>query len=512
MPAFLVVHDLRQRLAQSRLAQLPGFNKNIHVHDVFQIGLFWRTFVLLIILLLTSSLVWLVTFRNLDAESRSMQSARQIGSIITLTRTTLVNAENNYHSTLMKAIAEQEGIGIVPRHKHDISTPFLWTLGQKTLEGELQKRLGMGTLIRGSVNKERGLWVSFEAEGEKYWLKTNLAHTQMEGTNSIWLYWVAIAIGMSLAGAALIAGFINRPLKDLSTVAHQIAKGELPNVLNEGVITTEIRDVNHGFNQMADQLLKMEATRTILLAGISHDLRTPLARLRLETELSVFDENARKAMGSDIEHINAMLSKFLDYAKPHSMQLNPVQLAPLVNSAIRNASINAPDLHVQNDISTSIWVMADAVELGRVVTNLLENARRYGKSAFQEEVPADGEHTRFQHKEHVWQNTVFSETVSERAQVYIQAKYQGDWVYFHLRDHGNGVPDDILSQLTNPFFRANQARSNVTGSGLGLAIVEKAIHAMNGQLKFSNATPHDKSLWKNAKTGLVVQIKLHAKK
>jgi two-component system osmolarity sensor histidine kinase EnvZ len=87
-------------------------------------------------------------------------------------------------------------------------------------------------------------------------------------------------------------------------------------LLDEKVATSEIREVNIGFNRMAEQLSKIEQDRVIMLAGISHDLRTPLARLRLETEMSVSDADAREHMAADITQLDAIIDKFLDYARP----------------------------------------------------------------------------------------------------------------------------------------------------------------------------------------------------
>ena len=87
-------------------------------------------------------------------------------------------------------------------------------------------------------------------------------------------------------------------------------------MLDENTLTSEIREVNIGFNRMARELAKVEEDRAVMLAGISHDLRTPLARLRLEAEMSVADEEARGNMALDIDQLDAIIDKFMDYARP----------------------------------------------------------------------------------------------------------------------------------------------------------------------------------------------------
>jgi two-component system osmolarity sensor histidine kinase EnvZ len=79
-----------------------------------------------------------------------------------------------------------------------------------------------------------------------------------------------------------------------------------------------------GFNRMARELARVEEDRAVMLAGISHDLRTPLARLRLETEMSVSDEEAKRNMAADIDQLDAIIDKFMDYARPGETQVRPV--------------------------------------------------------------------------------------------------------------------------------------------------------------------------------------------
>src|SRR4030095_5280422 len=152
-----------------------------------------------------------------------------------------------------------------------------------------------------------------------------------------------------------IARAFNRPLKELSCAATRIGEGEFDSRLDENTLTSEIRQVNMGFNRMARELAKVEEDRAVMLAGISHDLRTPLARLRLEAEMSVHDDEARRNMAMDIDQLDAIIDKFMDYARPGDVKLVPVPLAHLIDreaapfrdpSQIRITSKVAIDLRV----------------------------------------------------------------------------------------------------------------------------------------------------------------------
>jgi two-component system, OmpR family, osmolarity sensor histidine kinase EnvZ len=482
------------------------------LRSLLQISLFWRTFVLLVLLILASSVIWYVSFKTLETDSRAQLSARQISSAVNLTRSSLIHADAIYRTALIKNISDQEGLHIRPREPDDKISNHAVDHFRQLLQLELQKRLGNDTVVSDQVNGQPGLWVSFSIQDDKYWLQTDLV--RIEPTNSdAWLYWVALAIAMSLFGSIFIGGLLNRPLQELSSAANHVRLGHFDRVkLNENVFTTEIHHVNRGFNKMTAQLSKVETDRTVMLAGISHDLRTPLARLRLETELSVSDSEARSEMSQDIEQINAILGKFLDYARPHVPQLQVVNLVGVVAAAAQMVNLSAKDAQdivVSYNIAPDLQVMADAVELQRVLTNLLENARRYGKSTIHpaqmmgaEQLPqalpiakksvSHGAKNVVGDELHEpWSPTRLFEEPLEIAKVDIDARIQGDWVVLSVRDHGAGVSPEVLNQLNVPFFRANEARSNVTGTGLGLAIVEKAVQGMQGKLSMTNwGTPH----------------------
>lgn len=461
----------------------------MHLNRLLQVSLFWRTFVMLVLLLLASSVAWLLTFRTLETESRAQQSARQISSAVNLTRSSLVHADAIYRTALIKNISDQEGLHIRPREDSDKITPYAQDQHKLLLQIELQKRLGPKTVVSGQVNGETGLWVSFSIQGDEYWLQTELDRFEPVSSQA-WLYWVAVAIFLSLLGAAVIARLLNRPLRLLSEAANRVRVGNFTGKrLDETVLTTEIHNVYRGFNQMMDQLSKVEADRTVMLAGISHDLRTPLARLRLETELSVSDADARTEMSADIEQINGVIGKFLDYARPNFAKLQSVNLAEIVDQACQTALTNAReqrDLVIDQHIPPKLEVLADPIELMRILSNLLENARRYGKSALTVTEFSTLSVTAATSPSEPWPVTQFFEEGVEIARVEISAQLQGEWVVLSVRDHGSGVPPNVLNQLKTPFFRANNARSDVTGSGLGLAIVEKTVQGMQGKMKLSN--------------------------
>ena len=422
------------------------------------LSLFWRTFFLLALLLLGSIMAWLQTLRSLEFEPRAIQTAQQLASQVNLSRAALIHADAIARTSLLKAMSDQEGVHIAPREPTDVFVPFDTDSFGREIAQELTTRLGAGTVIARSVNQKPGLWIGFVITGDDYWLLTDQERFSPAGGRT-WVNWLAVAAALSLAGAALIARLINRPLKLLSFAASRVREGDFDaSRLDENVPTGEIREVNIGFNRMAQRLAKVEQDRAVMLAGISHDLRTPLARLRLETEMSVADLDARAHMAADIAQLDAIIGKFLDYARPEKDRLAPVVLADVVDACIYSYK-DQIDVQINLQLEDNLLVLADEVELGRIVSNLLENARRYGKS------PDTG-----------------------IARIHIAAISREKWVLIKIRDHGVGVATDQLINLTQPFYRGEAARTAANGAGLGLAIVDKTVHRMGGAFSLTNAS------------------------
>ncbi len=420
------------------------------------LGLFWRTFILLGLLILCSTLAWLHLFRTQEYEPRVLRNAHQIATVVNLTRNALEHSDAIARVSLLKLLADEEDVNLFIREPDDRVQPFGSTSLETRLAEALIDRLGPKTVVASSVNGAPGLWVGFQIERDSYWLQMD-ENRLRPLSNSAWLVWLALAAVLSIMGAAAITGLINSPLKQLSLAASRVREGRYRDIaLDELASTSEIRAVNIGFNRMAERLAKVEEERTLMLAGISHDLRTPLARLRLETELSVPDAEAQAAMSADIEQLNDIIDQFLGYARPDQTALHSVLLAPVLSKCItplRGHAHMAIEVHVPEDLT----VMANPVELGRVVSNLLENARRYGQS------PADG-----------------------ISRVEIEAHAHDGHVLLRIRDQGPGVPAAQLTHLTQPFYRGDAARTSALGSGLGLAIVERAIRRMGGTLSMFN--------------------------
>ncbi|MBX3638329.1 MAG: HAMP domain-containing protein, partial [Rubrivivax sp.] len=418
-------------------------------------SLFWRTFFLLAILLAGGVFAWVQTLRALEFEPRAVQAAQQTAGLVNLSRAALQQTDGITRVALVKSLGTQQAIRVAPREPGDRWEPFEVDRFTRRVGEELRSALGPDAVVARSVNGQEGLWVGFtidrDRERDRFWLQAE-AGPSSPLSQSTWMIWIGIALAATLVGSVAIASLINRPLKQLSFAASRIRDGDLDSRLDENTLTSEIREVNMGFNRMARELARVEEDRAVMLAGISHDLRTPLARLRLETEMSVADDEAKRNMALDIDQLDAIIDKFMDYARPGETKLGPVQVAQLIDREA-TAFRDPTQIRITSRVPADLVVIGDDTELGRVFLNLFENARRYGRG-----------------------------TYTGIAEVVVTSVKTGPWAIVSVRDQGPGVAPEKLPQLTTPFFRGDAARTAATGAGLGLAIVDKAMHRMGGSL------------------------------
>jgi two-component system osmolarity sensor histidine kinase EnvZ len=385
-----------------------------------------------------------------------VQAAQQTAGLVGLARAALAQADGINRVALLKSIESRSAVTVRPREPGDRWEPYEVDRFTRRVGQELRGALGPDAVVAGALNGAPGLWVGFSIERDRYWLHAEPAHVAPLRRDT-WAVWMGIALLATLLGSVAIASLINRPLKQLSFAASRIRDGDLDSRLDENTLTSEIREVNRGFNRMARELARVEEDRAVMLAGISHDLRTPLARLRLETEMSVADEEAKRNMALDIDQLDAIIDKFMDYARPGETQPKAVAVAPLVAreaAAFRDAG----QIRIGSRVPDDLTVLADETELGRVLANLFENARRYGRG-----------------------------TYTGVAEVTVSAVKTGPWVIVSVRDQGPGVAPEKLRQLVTPFFRGDAARTAASGAGLGLAIVDKSMQRMGGSLEIANA-------------------------
>jgi len=272
-------------------------------------GLFWRTFFMLAALVMASMTVWFLSFRTLERYPRAQQVNAQITSIVAITRAALTHSAPERRKELLLDLANNEGIRIYTLNEGDKAEPPEATAFFTELSQLMKIQMGKETRFAKSVNGIEGFWVSFDIEGDQYWLRLEEDRLDPPFTLPI-ISWASATLIFTLLGAAIISKLINDPLSRLSNAARLLAQGKQPQPLPE-IGPKEIRETNASFNNMVEDLARIETDRTVILAGISHDLRTPLARMQLEVEMAVLDDQARVGMQSDLAQMDAIISQFL---------------------------------------------------------------------------------------------------------------------------------------------------------------------------------------------------------
>lgn len=422
-------------------------------------GLFWRTFLLLGTLTTVSMITWIGMISVIQREPQAQQISAQIISVVTITHAALTHSAPELRRELLFDLVSNEGIRIFSLEEDDRIEPPPDNYLMPDIEALVKAKLGKDTRFSARVNGVAGFWVSFKIDDDEYWLM--LDRERLRGlTGFQWLGWASLVSLLSLLGAAIISSLINLPLSRLTAAARDIAKGKQPVPLPEkGPI--EIIEANRSFNQMVDDLKQVESDRAVILAGISHDLRTPLARMQLEVEMANLSDEAREGIQSDIGQMDAIIGQFLDYAKPtEASSFTDVDLSGLLADMAREA-MRLPDVKIHAEIAEGAHAMGNPTDLRRVLNNLIENARRYGK-------------------------TPGSDVTEIDIACHVRTSHGAKKVIIEVQDHGTGVPAEKIEQLMKPFTRLDTARGQANGAGLGLAIVDRVLLRHGAELQVRN--------------------------
>jgi len=410
-------------------------------------SLLWRTFLLLALLALATTTGWFLIFRTYEQQPRARQIAQNIVSVVNLTRAALVTAQADRRRELLVDLADSENIQVYPSEPGEQIVPLPNTPLVNLINEQVHQQLGGNTRLAFQRDGLPGLWVTFDIEGDQYWVR--VPRERLERRVALqWIGWGALALALTLLAAYLIVSHISRPLKTLARAATEIGHGRLPARVPESG-AAEVRTLSHAFNEMARDLARLDEDRALILAGVSHDLRTPLARLRLGVEMSAADESIREGMNADIEEMDRIIGQFLDFARAGEAgeRAEVTAIDDIVQEAIEHYGKLGHDLEA--DLASRVSIPARPKALRRAVANLVDNALRYGREP------------------------VSIRTRSRAAQALIE-----------VMDRGRGIPPGDMERMKLPFTRLEPARVGGSGgSGLGLAIVERVAQSHGGRLE-----------------------------
>lgn len=403
-----------------------------------------RAFLLIVALIMLSLSSALVIFNHVQQEPRAQQMAQLVVAVVNLTRAAMLSAAPEWHSALLAELGEAEGLRVTMVEPGEV----LQALPDHPYELQLMKqkvraRLGDTTRFAIERNQVHALWVSFYIGHEEFWVAVPIERIE-RSYSQVLLMWGGLVSALALLGAYLIARQVARPLQRLARAAQLLGRGKVPAPLPENT-AQEIAVVSRAFNQMSANLTAHERERAQVLAGISHDLRTPLTRMRLVAEMSS-DEALRDGIVADVEQMDEVLQQFLDYARlDENEAVVMTDVAALVKEVAQRHAANLAALEL--DLQSGIEMPVRPLLLKRALDNLLDNASKYGGG-----------------------------------KISVRLMQQGDNIVISVADGGSGIPREQRDLVKRPFVRLQAARSDTTGSGLGLAIVERAARLHGGEL------------------------------
>ncbi len=347
-------------------------------------------------------------------------------------------------------IAAAAGLERVPHDEVPTSEQH-WPYSE-IFERQMQAELGPGTEVRVRAKSPPALWVHAPALGGE-WLRVPLYPHPLRGQR-IWsvLGWF-LAIGLlSTAAAWIFVSQLSAPLKRLVFAARQIGQGRSVH-LPVSDTPSEMTEVYRAFNQMAEDVEQAGRERELMLAGVSHDLRTPLTRLRLSLELLDNDSELTEDMVRDIEDMDAILDQFLAFIRDgRDEPLETLDLLDVVREVV--APYNQQQTLVRLCLEPVPEFPLRRVSIKRLLVNLIENALLYGGNGVEVAVSVSGD-------------------------------CSAPYVVLSVLDRGAGIDPNELGSIVNPFIRGDRARGG-QGAGLGLAIVKRIAALHGGSIELRN--------------------------
>jgi two-component system osmolarity sensor histidine kinase EnvZ len=263
----------------------------------------------------------------------------------------------------------------------------------------------------------------------------------------VFLLWMFFASLILLLLSYLFMKGQIRPLKRLAIIAETFGRGlDAPELKGSGSL--EIRQTTNAFNQMRTRIKRFLKQRTDMLAGVSHDLRTPLTRMKLQLSL-MKDDDAKKELEYDIKEMTAMLNSYVSFVRGETPEtIENIQLNNLIKNICQN--LDREKYEITETYSRKIDTSGRPLQIKRAIQNILDNARRYA------------------------------------SKIQIDVSANNDECFISISDNGPGIPEKNYEDVFKPFFTLDPSRNKMKGeSGLGMTIARDIIRSHGGDIKLS---------------------------
>ena len=406
--------------------------------------------------LLVAQIASLKIFDYFERDVRAQALAKEISTVVNFTKASIEAAASNKRLKLLSELSGLGDVSIYPAYYFEPLEPIPEDPFLQLVVKKIAQQLPVGTLITVNHYDIPGIWVSFEIDSDLFWLV--MPRTLIDRPFPWhWIGWGVVIFSLAVVGAYIATKRISMPLSRLSRAAEQIKKGGKVHPLPLDNVV-EFSEVSEAFNEMSDNLSKISEERRFLLASVSHDIRTPLTRLRIASEmLPNQSHEIKESMEQDIQEINEIINQFLDFARGFEDEpVAPVNLGKFLKEIQRKharmgQNFKLKKKNIRSNIPKKLFIDLRLSAFQRCLDNLINNAFFYSKGNVE------------------MQATLFEESFS-----------------VSIIDDGPGIPEHQKAKLLKPFERVDEARGNIGGSGLGLTIADRIARAHSGKLELIN--------------------------
>ncbi len=419
-----------------------------------------RFLILIATVLIIAQVVSIRIFDYFERGPRAEAVAQEIETIVNFTRVSLISSREDKRLELLSELSTKGDIRIYPAYYFEDIEPLAPDPFLQVIVSKLKARLGENNIVVTNHYGIPGLWVSFAIDQDEFWVVIPTPGDRPFPWH--WIGWGIIVAGLSIIGAYATATRINKPLNLLINATEQLKKGTFPEKLPLDSVT-EFRTMSQTFNEMAESLGKVDQERKVLLAGVSHDIRTPLTRLRIAIEMlpEKIASKLKKSMEEDIFEIDNILNQFIDYVRGFNQEATvTTNLNEFFSHMKKQHQILNRNIVFVSNLKIPIFYDIKPISFRRLFDNLINNAFSYSTG-----------------------------------EVIITIRKHKENISISVLDDGPGIPPDHIQRLLKPFERFDvisinkkQISDNREGCGLGLAIVDKITEAHNGKLEISNRT------------------------
>ncbi|WP_323123069.1 ATP-binding protein [Burkholderia alba] len=404
-------------------------------------SLFGRLALLVVGVLLLSHFAWYTAIRLERNQFQTRYAVEEAAFLVDAVRQHVERTPDLPLPSRVRLVAPDSAD--VPAGDQDMPPPL------RRFVEDLRERMPAGTQVRiGAPGRPPVLWV--KEPSDRDWIVVPAQPLRPPRSLDRMVMWLATIFSAAVMAALFAAWQLQQPLSSLARAVARFGRGmPVPPVRERG--PRELRQLTHGFNQMVQQVSSAENDRAVMLAGVAHDLRTPLARMRLRAEM-MDDARLRDGVVRDVDSMSHIVDQFLVFAHGGADRSEVVavdQACERVARTYRAVAPNAPA--VQTELGAGAGFRLPTASLDRILSNLLDNAHAYGAPP-----------------------------------VVISTARTGSGYTLTVSDHGKGIAPRDLADASRPFVRLDPARGGNGHSGLGLAIVERLVQRTGGACDIGN--------------------------